>query len=156
MTTHVTRAGLAGLMLATSALTGCGGLRLYEVTLTPSVRCEITPMGDRCRDPEPLPLTETFALEQTEGRTAVHAGSRTFWAEGTSETLRAHRVVKETRLPGPCTTTTTEVLEFTADGAQLTGTLKRTVEIGGPPACGETPRGERFEYTVAGPRTNQL
>jgi hypothetical protein len=143
------------LMLATTlGCTGCGGLYLYDVTLTPTQLCEIQPSGDICED-EGAPAKETFALEYREGRTFVYFGRESWIAEG----LTGERTVNKEEVviiePG-CTITTTRDLKFDEDGQTFSGTLVDRQETRGPEECGQTPRGERTEFTLAGEATRQL
>lgn len=143
------------LSLVGLGLTGCEGVELYDVTRTSLEQCEIRPNGEFCGDTAPA-VSQLFAVERRETHTFVHFEEETWVAEGTEGERAVEKLDLVTREPGPCTTTLRRTLRFSENGADFTGTLEIATRVEGPEACGETPRGERSVYSLAGARTNSI
>lgn len=149
-------ASAASCLALVVALSGCGGMSLYDVTRSPVEDCDITPSGEFCSEGGP-DIQERFAVEiRDDGYTIVYFGDEAWVAEGTEGTREVLKEEKATRLPGPCTSTLRRSLSFDVLGPSLNGSYEESTRIEGPEACGDTPRGTRKSYTLTGVQTNSI
>ncbi len=137
----------------------CERVDFYDVVKTPVEDCDILPQGEFCGDVGG-PSVEKFGVEIRAESTVLYFGEETWVATG----IEGERVVikedRATREPGPCTTSSKRTLRFdtgNVDGvAVFTGTLEQSTRIEGPDACGDTPRGTRIFYNLAGERSERF
>jgi hypothetical protein len=145
----------AALVFATVVVTGCDGMLLYRVQRTPEADCIINPNGEFCGEVGPA-STETWAVERRSDATVVYFGEEAWVATGVDGARQVLKEERATRDPGPCTSTLRRLLEFDEDGVELRATLEISSRIEGPPACGETPRGDRLLFNITGEFTREL
>lgn len=142
------------LPILVALVAGCGpSLVFYDVVRTPTRECEIFPDDEFCDELSP-PVVETWSVEIKDERTYVYADGDVWIAEGdgTDEDAPPRAVLKRSVVADAraCTTTTERRLSFAEDGETFTGTLDVVVRLEGPPACGDTPRGETHAYALNG------
>lgn len=150
-----TLSGFFVLAVVWPALAGCGGIELYDVRRTPTLDCEIRPSAEFCGDLGAA-VDQVFAVERKADTTVLYFDEETWTADGIAGVRAVLKETRVTRDPGPCTSTQRAELTFDEDGASLSGTLEVSTRIEGPDACGETPRGERRQYSLTGLATNSI
>jgi hypothetical protein len=105
------------------------------------------------------PVQETWAIERTGTRSFVYIDDVVWVVDApaanapSNAPLVATTQEVVTKDPGPCTTTSTANLTFTADDTTFTGTLNLESRLDGPSACGNVPSGQKRVESVAGART---
>jgi hypothetical protein len=147
---HIVSGLKLSLLLALVCQIGCGGLTVYNVTLSAVEICIIRPGGEFC-DPEetfPAPSSQNWSVEKTDTHTIIYADTATWIADG----IEGERsVIKEERVTqDACVTTTSRNLLFNENLEDFTGTLEEKVRLVGDETCGDTPWGTRQLFQLTG------
>ena len=151
----------AVVVVVVAGLCGCArdSMLFYETTRTRSAECAIRSNGEFCAEPEQFaaPVSEVWSVEVKDEVTRLFADEEVWvldpLAEGEDPFVVRRTSSKASSVSsgaGPCTTTTTRDVSFTADGVDLVGELKTETRLEGPEACGSTPVGERTTDDIVG------
>jgi hypothetical protein len=143
---------------------GCAGCAaddvvFYEVTRSRVEECAIRSNGEFCVEPEQFdpPETTVWTVEIQEHVSRLFVDEEVWVLDPLAEgddpyavEQSASRDSTVTSGAGPCTSTKSETISFSADRTTFSGSLFSQTVLSGPAACGDTPVGERSEDELAG------
>lgn len=131
----------------------------YEVTSARVEECAIRANGEFCVEPDQFdpPETTVWTVELGDKVSRLVVDEEV-WVldpldEGEDPFQATHTSTRSSIVTsgnGPCTSTKSEALSFSADGTDFGGSLRVETVLSGPEACGDTPVGERSEDDLAG------
>jgi hypothetical protein len=150
------------LALALMALTACGPVErfwYYRVDRTNIEECSIRPDGEFCKSEDQFqPDTNEGWSLHIDGTETTLFIDETAWrldpladdADPLTADRAGKRLVKESREPGPCTTTTEQLVRLSVTQERIAGDLRSRRVVEGPEACGATPSGDRIVQDITG------
>lgn len=151
-------------LAAATAGVACGGsndltqLFFYEAQRTRQEECTIRSNGEFCVEPEQFDpaLNEVWVVERRGDRVFLFLDEEVWLMdaqpEGSDLRTDPHAATRRSELTdgNGCATTKTRSIEFIAEDEQLSGTVRSSSVLQGPPSCGNTPAGERTVDAVTG------
>lgn len=149
--------------IAAAALPACNpyatDFAFYEVTRVRSEECAIRANGEFCAEPEQFdpPVVEVWTVSQASDTPTLYVDEEV-WVlaplsddedPATASRTASRRSVVTDGNSG-CTTTRLRDLDFVTGDSGLSGTMRESSVLEGPPSCGDTPAGQRTVDTLSG------